>query len=114
MTYAEMVQNDFLLRDDLQYVTITNPNTNPHTDIENIRACTGPLNFQQLAFGAALGVEPTDCSWVISAVDLVGAIPEQGWIIKDSLNVEYVIISAKHESFGGSYVLHQCIGRVSR
>lgn len=114
MTYAAMLLADWLLRDDLTTVTVTDNTKTPVSAISGVHAWTGPLSMHQLAFAEPLGVESSDSNWILSMNDLAGTTPEQGWTITDLSGKVFVIVAVTVESFDGVSTFANCVARIQR
>jgi hypothetical protein len=119
---AQMVQADWLLRDDLETVSLDNPADANFDTISSLHAKSGPLDWRTLAAGDPVGTESVDNQWTFSAAEVVvtdpdthvvsQVIPQQGWTITDSSGTVWTIISVQSESFGNETALYHCVGRM--
>lgn len=113
MTYDSMILDDFLLRDDLQPITITNPGTDPPTEIHNIQSLVSFVNSRSMIVGGIVGMELTDIDVTFRVCDLDDSIPERGWNITLPNNDVYTITSIEFESFGTEKTLCRCVGKIN-
>lgn len=104
MTYPEMIEADWLLRDDIQFISLAT--------VAAIHAQRRPLNWREAQLGAAIGLETTDEIFVCSINELEGYIPKRGETLTDEDGVEWTIISVAQTNFAGVSVFYELACRM--
>ncbi|MFA5262184.1 MAG: hypothetical protein WC378_00050 [Opitutaceae bacterium] len=108
--YAQMLLDDFELRDDLQEVTLTGSVTGEETT--GIKAIVRSLNFREAMLGGNLGLEPTDFVWCLGCKQLGDVVPERGDTITTSDSTVWVIVSHLASSgFGVDVITRDVVAR---
>jgi len=104
MTYPEMIEADWLLRNDIQLITLGT--------IEGIHAQSRKLNWREAQLGAAIGLEPTDQVFVCSINELGDYTPKRGDVIADNSGTNWTIVSLAQTNFAGMPVFYELTTRI--
>lgn len=107
--YAAMLLADWELRDDLTLVTLVNGVTGDET--ADVQAKNRAFNFREASLGGAIGLEPTDCVWMLGCRSLGEATPTRGDKIVAADGTTWTLLSVATTTFGDTPIYHECTSR---
>ncbi len=108
--YANYLIQDFLQRDNIEEITLTNPVT--EVTLNPVRVVQRDLNYRETQLGGSLGLEPTDIVFDVGCIDLGGARINRGDTIMTADGTKYTVISASVKSVSGTNVYWSAICRI--
>lgn len=108
--YAQMIRDDFELRDDLETVTVTNNVSG--SVVEEVSAASRDLNYRESVSGQVIQFQPIDQVWMMNPDSFEsGTEPERGHIITDSGGDEWEILSVRAPKVQGLVILYNAYCR---